>query len=96
MIAVRLAISNPEKSSERDFYFEEHKKYLRSGVLDIIQSGPILRETGDGHGALVVANVTTIDEMRRFSAKDPFVENGVYGVVEIYEWKPTLTRVTSN
>ena len=96
MIAVRLAISNPDKSSERDIYFEDHKKYLRSGALDIIQSGPILCEAGRSQGGMVVANVNTLEEMRRFSDNDPFVQNGVYGLVEIYEWTPTIDNMTSN
>lgn len=95
MIAVRFAISNPEKSSERENYFEDHKKYLRSSGFDIIHSGPLLEETGSGQGALVVAKVVNLEDMRRFSENDPFVRNGVYGVVKIYEWTPTIGSLAS-
>ncbi len=73
MLAVRVAISNPEKAAARAAYLEDHKRHLRSGRLCIVQSGPILDEAGEGSRGVVVADVVSLEEMRRFSAEDPFV-----------------------
>jgi len=90
MLAVRFAISDPTKESVREIYLEDHKRHLRSGQLSIIQSGPIMDEAGKGEGGVVVADVSSLEEMRRFSSADPFVVHGVYRDVAIYEWRPTL------
>lgn len=91
MLAVRVALSNPEKAALREIYLEDHKRHLRSGRLRIVQSGPIVDETGEGSGGVVVADVGSLEEMRRFSAEDPFVLHGVYSSVAIYEWRPTIS-----
>jgi uncharacterized protein YciI len=90
MLAVRVAISNPEKAAARAAYLEDHKRHLRSGRLCIVQSGPILDEAGKGSGGVVVADVVSLEEMRRFSSEDPFVLHEVYSSVSIYEWRPTI------
>lgn len=90
MLAVRVALSNPEKAAAREIHLEDHKRHLRSGRLRIVQSGPILNEAGEGSGGVVVADVASLEEMRRFSAEDPFVLHDVYSSVSIYEWRPTI------
>ncbi|MBZ9793958.1 YciI family protein [Rhizobium sp. 3T7] len=90
MLAVRVAISNPDKTAARETYLEDHKRHLRSGWVGIVQSGPIMDEFGEGSGGVVVADVGSLEEMRRFSAEDPFVLHGVYSTVAIYEWRPTI------
>lgn len=91
MLAIRIALSNPEKAEARTGYIEDHKRYLRSGRLRIVQSGPILDEFGGASGGVVVAEVNSIDEMQDFNSGDPFVVHGVYESVRIYEWQPTIT-----
>lgn len=90
MLAVRVALSDPAKSTEREIHLEDHKRHLRSGRLQIIQSGPIVNDAGEGSGGVVVADVVSLDEMHAFSAEDPFVRHGVYSSISIYEWRPTI------
>ncbi|MDL2409658.1 YciI family protein [Rhizobium calliandrae] len=90
MLAVRVALSDPERAALRQIYLEDHKRYLRSDRLNIVQSGPIVDEAGKGGGGIVVADVGSLEEMHRFSAEDPFVLHGVYSSVAIYEWRPTI------
>lgn len=90
MLAIRVALSNPEKAAAREIHIEGHKRHLRSGRLQIIHSGPILDEAGEGSGGVVVADVVSLDEMRQFSVEDPFVRHGVYSSISIYEWRPTI------
>ncbi|MBB3320365.1 MULTISPECIES: YciI family protein [unclassified Rhizobium] len=95
MLAVRVAISDPNKDSVRKIYLEDHKRHLRSGQLSILQSGPIMNDSGIGEGGVVVADVGSLEEMRRFSSADPFVVHGVYRDVVIYEWRPTIGALAS-
>jgi len=90
MLAVRVALSNPGRAAERETYLEDHKRHLRSGRVGIVQSGPIVDEFGEGSGGVVVADVSSLEEMHRFSAEDPFVLHDVYASVAIYEWRPTI------
>ena len=90
MLAVRVALSNPDKADERELHLEDHKRHLRSGSIRVVQSGPILDGAGKGSGGVVVAEVASLDDMRRFSSEDPFVRHEVYSTVNIYEWRPTI------
>lgn len=90
MLAIRIALSDPEKAAARQAYLEDHKRHLRSGGLRILQSGPIVDELEGGSGGVIVADVASLDDMRDFSAGDPFVIHGVYSSIKIYEWRPSI------
>ena len=92
MLAVRVALSNPEKSDARERHLEDHKRHLRSGTIKVVQSGPILDAAGQGSGGVVVAEVGSLDDMLQFSSEDPFVRHEVYSTVSIFEWRPTIGR----
>lgn len=91
MLAIRIALSDPRKAEARLEDLEEHKRYLRSGRVDVLQSGPIDDGTGAVTGGVVIAEVGSLDEMQAFSAGDPFVINGVYDRVNVFEWNPTIS-----
>ncbi|MBB3595189.1 hypothetical protein FHX08_005599 [Rhizobium sp. BK529] len=90
MLAVRVALSNPDKSDARERHLDDHKRHLRSGSIKIIQSGPILDAAGTSSGGVVVAEVGSLDDMVRFSSEDPFVCHEIYSTVSIFEWRPTI------
>ena len=91
MIVARYAVSDPGKAAERSRLIDEHKAYLRGAAIRILLSGPSAPSAeGKGSTALVIAEVETLAEFEAFSAGDPFVRSGVYGSVDIYEWRPTF------
>ncbi|WP_284777920.1 YciI family protein [Agrobacterium sp. lyk4-40-TYG-31] len=92
MLAIRIALSDPQKAEARLEHLEDHKRYLRSGRVDVLQSGPIDDGVGAVTGGVVVAEVVSLDDMHAFSAGDPFVINGVYNRVNVFEWKPTISN----
>lgn len=92
MLAARIAISDNSRITERAAHFEAHKQYLRSGGLKILKSGPFAHETLKG--ALILADVESLEEMKCFNAHDPFVIHGVYKVVHIVEWSVTYSAAT--
>jgi uncharacterized protein YciI len=92
MICARLAWSAADKSAERAVYVEDHKRFLRSGMLDILQSGPLFDASGAQVGALVVAEVADVSTMRAICAEDPFAANGIYDRITFMEWRITAGR----
>ena len=51
--------------------------YLRSGAIRILQSGPLSFPTDDQFGALVVAEVEDLAELRRFSDGEIWILKGL-------------------
>lgn len=92
MICARIAWSAPDKTAERNACLEDHKQFLRSGRLDILQSGPVFGDTGGQLGALIVADVPDIATMRRICAEDPFAVHGIYDRITFVEWRITAGR----
>ncbi|WP_327206375.1 YciI family protein [Rhizobium beringeri] len=91
MIVARYAVSDPGKSAERSRLIEEHKAYLRGAPIRILLSGPSAPSAeGRDSTAFVIAEVETLAEFEAFSAGDPFVRCGVYGSVDVFEWRPTF------
>lgn len=89
MIVVRYAMSDPGKAAERSRLLEEHKAYLRGAAIRILLSGPSA-PAAENSTAVVIAEVETLAEFEAFSAGDPFVRSGVYGSVDLFEWRPTF------
>lgn len=90
MLAVRIAMSDPERQVERSQYLDDHKRHLRETELKIVLSGPVFDADGEQVGGVVVAEVHDLDDLRRFSADDPFVIHHVYGEVKVCRWTTTI------
>jgi uncharacterized protein len=94
MIALRIALSDPSQIAARAQHFEAHRSYLRSTSLRILLSGPFAPENSAPIGALIIAEVESLQELVDFSASDPFVRHGVYGEVKILNWSISLSALT--
>lgn len=91
MIVARYAVSDPGKVAERSRLLDEHKAYLRGAAIRILLSGPAAPPPeGTSSTAVVIAEVETLAEFEAFSAGDPFVRSGVYGSVDVFEWRPAF------
>lgn len=92
MIFCRIAYDAAGKDEERKQFFEAHRAHLRSGMVNIVQSGPVFG-TGDGNpkiGALIVFDANEAADVETFSARDPYVINNVYDRIEIVRWDKTI------
>ena len=92
MICARLAWSNADKTAERAIHLEGHKQFLRSGALDVLQSGPLFDANGVQVGALIVAEVADIETMCAVCAEDPFAIYDIYDRITFLEWRITTGR----
>ena len=90
MIICRIAYDATGKDEERKALFEAHRAHLRSGMVNIVQSGPLFVANGGKRGALIVFDVADVAEVERFNALDPYIINGVYDNVEILRWDKTI------
>ncbi len=93
MLAVRFAQTAPDHDpDERERLMEAHRAHLRSGAIAIVQSGPLYASAAAGPpvAALVIAEVSSLDELRAFSDADPFVIHRIYDRVTITRWDRTI------
>ena len=95
MIAARIAFSDRSKTDARARFIDEHKAYLRHSALRIVFSGPFQGSMSGQTGALIVADVASLDELETFSANDPFVIHQVYATVSIVQWTVTIGSLPS-
>ena len=90
MLAIRYAEVAPDRLAERQTWLAQHQAHLRSGAIAIVQSGPLSCEGGTPAGGLLIAEVESLDDLRRFSDSDPFVTHGIYGRIHILQWNRTI------
>ena len=90
MLAIRIAVANPGTKHRRDQHMEAHKHHLRTAPFKIVLSGPMSDPSGIQYGAVVLAEVDNLVQLKDFSDNDPFVINGVYQEVSLYQWSATI------
>lgn len=91
MFVFRYAVSNPLKGDARQQFHADHKAHIRNAPFRIVSSGPAFLPGSEATAAaLLIAEVTDIEELKAFSALDPFVIHDVYSSVSILEWRPTI------
>ena len=89
MLAIRIAETDPDQQGKRRTWLEAHQAYLRSGLIQVLQSGPLF-EGDEQFGAMLVADVAGVAELEDFSAGDPFVIHGIYRHVRCLRWSRTI------
>ena len=90
MLAIRYAETAPNRLAERQTWLAQHQAHLRSGAIAIVQSGPLSCEDDTPAGGLLIAEVDSLDDLRRFSDADPFVIHGIYRRIHILQWTRTI------
>jgi uncharacterized protein YciI len=91
MLFVRIAYNAPGSAEARARHFPAHKAHLASGGSLVAQSGPLYATSDDARvGALMIFDAPSLAEVEAFSARDPFVVNGVYDDVRILRFDKTI------
>ena len=66
-------------------HYEAHKRYLATGEVRTVISGPLLASDGETMiGSLFVFEAATLAEVVAFNAEDPFTRAGVWAEVQIH------------
>jgi uncharacterized protein YciI len=96
MIVFRYAYSDPTKPELRQQFHADHKAHIRNAPFRVIASGPAYRfGSEETAAALLIAEVEAVEDVAAFSARDPFVLQGVYAHVAIFEWRPGIDLTSS-
>ena len=91
MLFVRIAYNAPGSEEARARHFPPTRRIYKMGGSIIAQSGPLYAASGDERvGALIVFNAPDLADVEAFSARDPFIQSGVYGDVRILRFDKTM------
>ncbi|HBT02236.1 MAG TPA: hypothetical protein DEB47_20830, partial [Citreicella sp.] len=54
------------------------------------QAGPLLDDTGDMCGSLVILDVADMDAAQAWASADPYAKAGLFESVELIAWKKVI------
>lgn len=88
MLYVRMCLDKPGSSSLRDAVRDEHRSYVRSALINVVQAGPLCAGDADetNIGSFFIVEADSRDEVIRFHENDPTTKAGLYQEVLIYRW----------
>lgn len=69
---------------------EAHLSYVGSFSERLKLGGPLLNETGDMAGSLIIFDAESIDEVRAFNAEDPYTKAELFAHVQVLPFRMTL------
>jgi uncharacterized protein len=88
MLYLRICRDKPGAIDLRETHRPEHRAYLRSGVMKVLQAGPMC--VGDKNdtnvGSFMIVEANSRAEVQEFHDNDPFSKVGLYGEVIICRW----------
>lgn len=67
-----------------------HIEYIRRSKKKILLVGPILSESEEPQGSLLIMDFKDRNEASKFSKNDPYYLGGLFAKVEIYKFKKVL------
>ncbi|MEP2782454.1 MAG: YciI family protein [Pseudoruegeria sp.] len=67
----------------------DHVAYLKANE-SVEQAGPLLNDSGDMCGSLIVLNVESMADAEAFVAGDPYGKAGLFDSVELIPWNRVI------
>ncbi len=64
-----------------------HLEHLRSIEAQIVVAGPVIGESGQPAGSVIIAHFDDLAAARVFAAADPYAEAGLFESVTVAPWK---------
>jgi uncharacterized protein len=87
MLYIRLCFDKPGTEPLRDQHLAAHRAYLASGVVKLLQAGPLMDDADKRNVAsFMVVEANSLEEVKRFHANDPFTKADLFGEVRIHRW----------
>lgn len=90
---VLLCVDKPDSLDLRMATREAHLAFARGYGPRIKVGGPILSESGDMAGSLLIMEAEDISEARKFNADDPYTKAGLWERVEIRPFRATVGQL---
>jgi len=89
MLIALIARDKPGALQTRLDNRDAHVAYLKeSGVVS--QAGPLLDESGEMIGSLIVLDVADMGAARDWADDDPYARAGLFASVEMIAWKKVI------
>jgi uncharacterized protein YciI len=87
MLCVIHRLDEPSMTHLRKTLRTEHLAHLDKYRDRILIAGPYLDpETGVDRGSMFLMNVESLAQARAFAEDDPYMRNGVFKELQVWEW----------
>lgn len=90
MLFVITALDRPGALEQRRQVRPAHLDYLKSRSAQIRVGGPLLDDSDQPMGSLLVIEAADRAAAEAFAAGNPYAAEGVFGKVEIRPWRAAL------
>ena len=89
MLIALIARDKPGALQTRLDNRDAHIAYLKdTGV--VAQAGPLLDDTGNMAGSLVILDIDNMKQAQDWAANDPYAKAGLFASVDLIEWKKVI------
>lgn len=89
MLIALIAKDKPGALQVRLDNRDAHLAYIKeTGV--VAQAGPLLNDSGNMAGSLVILEVSEMRQARDWADNDPYAKAGLFDSVELIEWKKVI------
>lgn len=89
MLIALIARDKPGALQTRLDNRDAHLAYIKeTGV--VAQAGPLLDDSGNMAGSLVILDVETMQQAQDWADHDPYAKAGLFEAVELIEWKKVI------
>lgn len=68
----------------------DHVAYLKQEGSPVAQAGPLLNDTGDMIGSLVILEVDSMAQAQDWAANDPYAKAGLFASSELIQWNKVI------
>lgn len=88
MLFIRLCFDAPDTLALREEHRMTHRAYLQSGVVELIQAGPLLNDDGSGDNiaSFMIFKADDLAAAKSFHDNDPFTKAGVFAKSHVHKW----------
>jgi hypothetical protein len=87
MLFMRLCFDKPGVGAIRDEHRAAHRAYLASGVVKLIQAGPLMdNDNKKNIASFMIVEADSLEQVNRFHDGDPFTKVGLFEQSFIHIW----------
>ncbi|NHQ73122.1 YciI family protein [Roseovarius gahaiensis] len=89
MLIALIAKDKPGALKTRMDTRDAHLAYIKQTGI-VAQAGPLLDDSGNMAGSLVILDVAEMKQAQDWAENDPYAKAGLFDSVELVEWKKVI------
>jgi len=87
MLYIRMCVDKADCGEVRDRERARHRAYLTSGVVKLVQAGPLMADDDSRNiSSFMVVEADSLATVKHFHDEDPFTKAGLFDDVRIHRW----------